>query len=196
MKKLMIAAAIVCSAAFANAATYYWSVKSEEIYMPGTDYSDYVAEGSPAYLFMLTDSMTQQSVLDAWRDGTDISTLGWTKDLAASDNDGKIAATTFSTTVAKEGDSQRFFLAMVNDSQLLLTDDFGGPGSILPDAAKNITAETAYASGDLETLYGDKDWSAAAGNGGGYFTSAVPEPTSGLLLLLGVAGLALRRRRA
>ena len=31
--------------------------------------------------------------------------------------------------------------------------------------------------------------------GGGWTTAAVPEPTSGLLMLLGMAGLALRRRR-
>ena len=55
--------------------------------------------------------------------------------------------------------------------------------------------KTAFQTGS----YGDnvgKDFKdvAVAGNWTAY--SAVPEPTSGLLLLLGVAGLALRRRRA
>jgi hypothetical protein len=36
----------------------------------------------------------------------------------------------------------------------------------------------------VSTAYQSKDW------------AAVPEPTSGLLLLLGVAGLALRRKQA
>ena len=35
-----------------------------------------------------------------------------------------------------------------------------------------------------------------SGSAGAWTTSAVPEPTSGLLLLLGVAGLALKRKRA
>ena len=42
--------------------------------------------------------------------------------------------------------------------------------------------------------YGGLAGTATAGSAGAW--SAVPEPTSGMLLLLGKAGLALRRRRA
>ena len=43
----------------------------------------------------------------------------------------------------------------------------------------------------------DNDWHITGGTFSGAFTySSVPEPTSGILLLLGVAGLALKRKRA
>ena len=42
---------------------------------------------------------------------------------------------------------------------------------------------------------GFKDLKAGYG-GAGWYAASVPEPTSGLLMLLGMAGLALRRRRA
>ena len=45
----------------------------------------------------------------------------------------------------------------------------------------------SFAAGKLDTVAG------AASN---WQTAAVPEPTSGLLMLVGLAGLALRRKRA
>ena len=43
-------------------------------------------------------------------------------------------------------------------------------------------------------VFADKQSSFAGA--GWYTTASVPEPTSGLLMLVGLAGLALRRRRA
>ena len=45
-------------------------------------------------------------------------------------------------------------------------------------------------------LDGHPEGTAVSGSGVSYTAFAVPEPTSGLLMLVGLAGLALRRRRA
>ena len=58
----------------------------------------------------------------------------------------------------------------------------GSPIANLPSGNNSVTANFGATSGNPGS------WT--------YTANAVPEPTSGLLLLLGVAGLALRRRRA
>ena len=53
----------------------------------------------------------------------------------------------------------------------------GNPAAVSPNTPLGLSWTTAYASPS-------------------YTAAAVPEPTSGLLLLLGVAGIALKRKRA
>ena len=60
-------------------------------------------------------------------------------------------------------------------------------------------SEEIYSYYMAGTMSGDAAKSASGGyQGAGWYTASsnVPEPTSGLLMLLGVAGLALKRKRA
>ena len=75
--------------------------------------------------------------------------------------------------------------------QVLVTNGDGDKASIYEFS---ISGTTATSSPQDKTL--NASWASGEFLQQGGYTVAVPEPTSGLLMLVGLAGLALRRRRA
>ena len=181
MKKLMIAAAIVCVAAMSQAAQLNWS--SVAVDGEGNEFT-----GGQAYLIMVTDtesfavadnlSITGGSIVDSATISESMASGGW------------------STESLTGGQTYNF--------AVLLT-TAGVAGTAVPT--------TGFYGVDLNganaTPFYQTTWDASTGGSlspnwddpaEGYYTymstAVAPEPTSGLLLLLGVAGLALKRRRA
>ena len=158
MKKLIMAAAIVCAAAVSQAASVSWAAKN--IVGPGTDAGLYsgaavlhIFEGKAigdtelaAINGTMTDGVISMTGIDLGSYGFDVGDYVTAYYTMAAKVDGKDYVFTSSTKTVKGLDNK--------------------------DAPMNFVSA------------------------GSWTPVAVPEPTSGLLLLLGVAGLALRRRRA
>ena len=191
MKKLIIAAAIVCAAVISQAATANWGVGASNIYV-GDGSTTKVAKGATVYMF--DAGITSQAALYALfaaDTAMDMTTAAGYAGAVATSAAGVMAATTvkfsYGNQSTDEGlNSYDFYFAIVDGDNIYLSD------------SKSVTAnksDTAVTVGFGSQATGSKLPAVEGFQGAGAW-SAVPEPTSGLLMLVGLAGLALRRRLA
>ena len=194
MKKLMIAAAIVCAAAFVQAATVQWN--SGTIYVAsdaagttgsGNGYKATIASGArpvTAYVYNLTlEAYTAALAMDT----AALYDTYFGKVTPAADPKVSIGTGAASPAAYTVDDNSTVYglVLYVDENNVNLPD---GKDAFVKAALASVETSTTLAS--VTDMIGShvvsSNWTAVP----------VPEPTSGLLLLLGVAGMALRRRRA
>ena len=185
MKKLMIAATVAMLGIAANAGAYTWGLSSSEI----KDANNQYIEGGTAMLFLGTVGY-DGSALD-FSQATYIASIGqagdplWNYGEFDFDADRTHASVDTTDTTVHQAYSLILFdqdnvtdFAKYEGNFYLET----GSGNVVQDPTSFVN----YADFTSSTAVQAGDWQVAS----------VPEPTSGLLLLLGVAGLALKRKRA
>ena len=196
MKKLIIVAAIAAGALVSQAASFDWQTSSKAYSIADATVAAGLAAGTTYGVGNKNaDSMSNQitsrsavwTYLITLTSGSTTDTLTGT--LGSGDFGSRYINTSLSSTIWDSATSES--PVNVNYSIVLtgtLTDGLDKSWTITSDT---ITGSMSYAGvGDITfTTAAASSWSTAGSSG-------VPEPSSGLLMLVGLAGLALRRRRA
>ena len=201
MKKLIMALGVVALAATVQAATFRWNnsspispagnnsgiISSGTVYLyKGSGQSDFLTGYIAALTAGTADSyFTSATGFSGSAALTTNSKFASTTIAGATISSGRIDWTESATTSATEP-TRQYYQVLVDGDNIYISDTI--------TVTVKDTGNSAVAFSNNESRTALKQ--AADGYAGGGWYAAAPEPTSGLLLLLGMAGLALRRKRA
>ena len=192
MKKLMIAFAVAAVAVASQAATFQWLASNNSY---GIDLADLngnttVAAGTDTMLKNNTSLTAVLTVLSA--DGQ--SVIGTSEETAMAYGwSGSKPTTAFNVTGTFAAGQEYQYKIVVSGKQNNMANYQDDNWDYSAATIESTVTGVLVVDGSGSTQFAqDKTTSSWTVSG----AVAVPEPTSGLLLLLGVAGLALRRRRA
>ena len=175
MKKIMVIAAVALAAVCSKAASVNWNIANVQSPASGNASEGWLVEVYQAAVTYSYDdakagTITAASSSTTFASGTIMRVGGTVTGYAANDAVELYAVVYDASTIA---DAQHYIVSAVPSNKKI-----AAGGADLSLAFGNMAGTTT-----ANMFYG-KTW------------ESVPEPTSGLLLLLGVAGLALKRKRA
>lgn len=193
MKKLMTIGVVMALAAVSHAASINWTITN--VYSPSGSAEKIAVGTATALLFVTANStdvttdipVTTMSAVQAVLDSGNLTGLSGLA--AVSKTNGAVGGFTGATGLTGfSSGALTAFVVVVDSTDLATANNYfiAGGGATKDASFTSATGMKMLGWGD-QTNYTQ---------GEGKWTALVPEPTSGLLLLLGMAGLALRRKAA